>query len=213
MNQIGCARDKLAGLVIIQRIVCGEGEPMVAPYQKYLKEILIDADTLQKRIAALGEEISNAYDDVDDLLLICILKGGVLFLTDLMRHITVPHEIDFMAASSYGVGARDTTGSVRIDMDVRSPIKDRHVLIVEDIIDSGYTLRFVMDTLEARKPRSLRLCTLLNKAARREVEIELDFVGFEIENKFVFGYGLDLDEKFRNLPFIGVADEKAVLNG
>lgn len=183
---------------------------MVAPYQKFLREILIDADTLQRRVKELGAVVSRDYADAEDLLLICILKGGVLFLTDIMRHITVPHEIDFMAASSYGAGARDTTGSVRIDMDVTAPIQGRHVLIIEDIIDSGYTLRFVMDTLEARKPATLRLCTLLNKSARREVDIDVDYVGFNIENKFVFGYGLDLDEKYRNLPFIGVADVEAL---
>lgn len=185
---------------------------MSAPYDAFLKEILIEETTIQARVAELGAQISQDYQSVDDLLLICVLKGGVVFLTDLARKITVPHEIDFMAASSYGVGKRSTTGDVRIDMDVTTAISGRHVLIVEDIIDSGYTLRFVMDTLEARKPASLKLCTLLNKQSRREVEIPLDYVGFEIENKFVFGYGLDLDEKYRNVPFIGVADEDALKN-
>ncbi|MEL6404022.1 MAG: hypoxanthine phosphoribosyltransferase [Chloroflexota bacterium] len=183
---------------------------MSAPYEAYLKEILIDEDAIKARLIALGKQISEDYADVEDLLLICVLKGGVVFLTDLMRHITTPHAVDFMAASSYGVGARETTGAVRIDMDVTSSIAGRHVLIVEDIIDSGYTLRFVMDTLLARKPASLKLCTLLNKASRREVDIPLDYVGFDIENKFVFGYGLDLDEKFRNVPFIGVVDESVL---
>jgi hypoxanthine phosphoribosyltransferase len=183
---------------------------MAAAYQKYLKEILIDADTLRERIAELGQEISQDYKDVDNLLLICILKGGVIFLTDLCRKIDVPHEIDFMAASSYGAGKRSSTGNVRIDMDVTATITGRHVLIVEDIIDSGYTLRFVMDTLQARHPASLKLCTLLNKQSRRAVEIQLDYVGFEIENKFVFGFGLDLDEKYRNLDFIGVVNEEAL---
>lgn len=177
------------------------------PYETYLKEVLIPADKLQERVLQLAEKINADYADVDDLLLLCILKGGVMFLVDLSRHITIPHEIDFVAASSYGRGARESTGSVRIDMDVTSAITGRHVLIVEDIIDSGYTLGFVLDTLRARKPASLRLCTLLDKASRREVDITIDYVGFEIENKFVFGYGLDLDEKFRNLPFIGVVDE------
>lgn len=183
---------------------------MVKPYEKYLKEILISEDELQKRLIELGATISEDYADCEDLLLICILKGGVMFLTDLTRHIDVPHEIDFMAASSYGRGARSTTGNVRIDMDVSTAIQGRNVLIVEDIIDSGYTLRFVMDTLEARRPATLRLCTLLNKASRREVNIGVDYVGFEIPNKFVFGYGLDLDEKFRNLPFVGVVDEEVL---
>lgn len=180
---------------------------MTQPYEQYLKEILIDEQRLQARIAELGAQISQDYADKDNLLLICILKGGVMFLVDLSRHIRVPHEMDFMAASSYGAGVRESSGAVRLDMDVTTPIRGRHVLIVEDIIDSGHTLRFVLDTLEARKPASLRLCALLNKASRREVDIPLDYVGFDIENKFVFGYGLDLDEKFRNLPFIGVVDE------
>ena len=180
---------------------------MPTSYEKYLKEILIDETTLQNRVAELGKQISQDYTAEDDLLLICILKGGVMFLTDLTRHIDVPHEIDFMAASSYGVGKRASSGDVRIDIDITSSIGERHVLIVEDIIDSGYTLRFVMDTLQARKPASLKLCTLLNKASRREINIPLDYVGFDIENKFVFGYGLDLDEKYRNVPFIGVVDE------
>jgi len=183
------------------------------PYRKYLKEILIDETTLQRRVAQLGRVISQDYAAIDDLLCICVLKGGVMFLSDLTRQMTLPHEIDFMAASSYGKSIRSTSGSVRIDMDVTAPIAGRNVLIIEDIIDSGYTLRFVMDTLEARKPASLKLCTLLNKASRREVDIHVDYVGFEIENKFVFGYGLDLDEKFRNLPFIGVVDEKALPDG
>lgn len=183
---------------------------MPVSYEKFLKEVLIEEKSLQERVAELGREISEDYKNIDNLLLICILKGGVMFLTDLTRHIDVPHEIDFMAASSYGVGKRSSSGEVRIDMDITTAIKDRHILIVEDIIDSGNTLRFVMDTLEARKPASLKLCALLNKQSRREVEIPLDYIGFDIENKFVFGYGLDLDEKYRNVPFIGVVDEKAL---
>ncbi|MEO1442608.1 MAG: hypoxanthine phosphoribosyltransferase, partial [Chloroflexota bacterium] len=128
------------------------------------------------------------------------------FLTDLMRHVDVPHEIDFLSVSSYGSGARSSTGKVRIDMDLKAQVTGRDVLIVEDIIDTGHTLRFVLDMLQARKPKSLKLCTLLDKPERREIDIPVDYVGFEIENKFVFGYGLDLDEKFRNLPFVGVVD-------
>ena len=183
---------------------------MEQAYQKYLKEVLIDESTLQARVVALAQAINTDYADLNDLLLICVLKGGVMFLTDLTRHITLPHEIDFMAASSYGRGARSSSGTVRIDMDVTTSIAGRNVLIIEDIIDSGNTLRFVMDTLEARKPNSLKLCTLLNKQSRRKVDITVDYVGFNIENKFVFGYGLDLDEKFRNVPFIGVVDEEVL---
>jgi hypoxanthine phosphoribosyltransferase len=185
---------------------------MGQPYEKYLQEILIDEAQLQRRIKELGRQISSDYTDCDDLLLICILKGGVMFLTDLMRHISVPHEIDFLAISSYGRGARSSAGKVRIDMDLTEEVTGRHLLIVEDIIDSGHTLRFVMDVLEARQPASLRLCTLLDKASRREVEIPVHYTGFVIENKFVFGYGLDLDEKFRNLPFIGVVNQDMLLH-
>jgi hypoxanthine phosphoribosyltransferase len=180
------------------------------PYDKYLQEILIDEPTLQKRVAELGAQISADYNENDDLVLICILKGGVMFLVDLSRHIEIPHEMDFLAVSSYGRGVRESSGNVRIDMDLGSNVTNRHVLIVEDIIDSGETLRFVMDVMLTRHPASLKLCTLLNKPSRRKVNIPIDYVGFEIENKFVFGYGLDLDEKFRNLPFVGVVNLDAL---
>ncbi len=183
---------------------------MALAYEKYLQEILIDESTLQKRVIELGQQISDDYAAFDDLLLICVLKGGVMFLTDLMRHIDTPHEIDFLAISSYGKGVRESSGNVRIEMDLSVQVRDRHILIVEDIIDSGNTLRFVMDMLEARKPASLKLCTLLDKASRRTVPIPVDYTGFQIEDKFVFGYGLDLDDKFRNLPFIGVVSLDAL---
>lgn len=179
---------------------------MAKPYEKYLKEVLIDEAQLQARIVELGKKLTEDYSDMDDLLLVCILKGGVMFLCDLTRHIDVPHEIDFLAVSSYGTGVRSSTGKVRIDMDLTTEVTGRHLLIVEDIIDTGHTLRFVMDMLQARQPASLRLCTLLDKPGRREVDINVEYVGFTIENKFVFGYGLDLDERFRNLPFVGVVD-------
>jgi hypoxanthine phosphoribosyltransferase len=175
-------------------------------YEKYLQEILIDENRLQNRVSELGQQISADYTDCKDLLLLCILKGGVMFLCDLTRHITIPHEIDFLAISSYGKGVRESTGNVRIDMDLSKGVEGRHLLIVEDIIDSGQTLRFVMDVLKARRPASLKLCTLLDKPSKRTVQIPIDYTGFEIPNKFVFGYGLDLDEKFRNLPFIGVVN-------
>jgi hypoxanthine phosphoribosyltransferase len=183
------------------------------PYEKYLKEVLIDETTLNARVKEMGEKITADYADCPNLLLVCVLKGGVMFLTDLMRHIKIPHTIDFLSVSSYGVGARESSGSVRIDMDLKSHVENQHVLIVEDIIDSGHTLRFVMDVMLARRPASLKLCTLLDKASRRTVDIPIDYRGFEIEDKFVFGYGLDLDEKFRNLPFIGVVDLDVLRNG
>ncbi|NMC45386.1 MAG: hypoxanthine phosphoribosyltransferase [Chloroflexi bacterium] len=175
-------------------------------YIYYLKEVLIAEKDLQARIAELGAAISHDYADSTNLLLICILRGGVMFLTDLMRHITVPHAIDFMAVSSYGVGGRESQGAVRIKMDLMTDIRDRDVLIVEDIVDSGHTLSSVMQLLSTRKPKSLHICTLLDKEERREVEVPVRYRGFSIPNKFVFGYGLDLDELFRNLPFIGVVD-------
>ncbi len=174
-------------------------------YTPYLDEVLIDSETLQKRICELGEAISADYANTKDLLLICVLKGGVMFLTDLMRHIDVPHSIDFLAISSYGTGVRSSSGRVRIDMDLREDIAGKHVLIVEDIIDSGHTLNYILNMLATREPASVRICALLSKPSRREVDIPLDYIGFEIPDKFVFGYGLDLDERFRNLPFIGVA--------
>ena len=183
---------------------------MPAPYEKYLKEVMIDTDTLNQRVAELGAVISSDYADCDSLVLICILKGGVMFLTDLTKHIDVPHEIDFMAVSSYGKGARASSKNVRIDMDLSTGLAGKHVIIVEDIIDSGYTLDFVIRMLQSRQPASLKLCTLLNKQSRREVQIPIQYIGFEIEDKFVFGYGLDLDEKFRNIPFIGVVDLEAL---
>ena len=183
---------------------------MTPAYEKYLAEILIDEATLQARIAELGAQITRDYADCDDLVLLCILKGGVMFLSDLSRHVHIPHMIDFMAASSYGMGARKSAGSVRIDMDLQMDVRGKHVLVVEDIIDSGHTLAFVLKTLQNREPASLRLCALLNKQSRREVSLHVDYIGFEIENKFVFGYGLDLDERFRNLPFVAVANTDAL---
>jgi hypoxanthine phosphoribosyltransferase len=177
---------------------------MPKTYEYYLEDVLIDEKTLQQRIAELGRQISADYADANDLLLICVLKGGMLFLADLMRHISVPHHIDFMSVSSYGAQARQSSGAVRIEMDLHTDIAGRNLLIVEDIIDSGHTLDYILRSLEARQPACIRICTLLSKSERREVPIAVDYVGFEIPNKFVFGYGLDLDEYYRNLPFIGV---------
>ncbi len=184
-----------------------ECETGMLDYHDFLGEVLIPEAELQARIAELGEEISRDYSD-KNLLLICILRGGVMFLTDLMRKITIPHAIEFMAVSSYGVGERETTGMVRITLDLNTPIHERDVILVEDIVDSGRTIASVLDLLTARKPRSLCVCTLLDKVERREVQIPVRYVGFTIPNKFVFGYGLDIDDYFRNLPFVGVVDLK-----
>lgn len=177
-------------------------------YHDFLEEILVSEGQLQQRIGELGARISEDFSHSDRLVLICILRGGVLFLTDLMRKITVPHAVEFMAVSSYGAGSRETTGQVRITLDLNMNIHDRDVLLVEDIIDSGHTLSSVLDLLAARKPRTLNVCTLLDKTERREVHVPVRYVGFNIPNKFVFGYGLDLDELYRNLPFVGVVNEE-----
>lgn len=174
-------------------------------YQEFLNEVLIDENTLKERIISLGEEISGDYQG-EDLHLICILRGGILFLTDLMRQIDVPHTIDFMAISSYGAGVRQTSGQVRLSMDLKDDILDRNVLLVEDIIDSGNTISSVLALLKTRHPKSLKVCTLLDKFERREVEVLIDYCGFKIPDKFVFGYGLDLDEYYRDLPFIGTVN-------
>ncbi len=174
-------------------------------YHEFLAEILIPEDELINRIRELGEEISRDYAD-EKILAICILRGGVMFLTDLIRHIKPPVAIDFMGVSSYGAGARQSDGQVRITYDLTTSIAGEHVIIVEDIIDSGNTLSSVMELLRTRNPASLEVCTLLNKYSRREVEVPIKYCGFDIPDKFVFGYGLDMDEYFRNLPFIGVVD-------
>ncbi len=173
-------------------------------YHEFIGEILVDEKTLQKRVAELGAEISRDYQG-KDLHMICILRGGVIFLTDLIRHIEVPNTLDFMAISSYG-NSRQSTGQVRITLDLKDEIHNRNVLLVEDIVDSGYTITSVLDLLKTRHPESLRVCTLLDKPGRREVKVPIDYCGFTIPNKFVFGYGLDLDEYYRNLPFIAAVD-------
>jgi hypoxanthine phosphoribosyltransferase len=174
-------------------------------YHEFLSEILITEEQIKARIVELGAEISLDYQG-RVIHLVCILRGGVVFLTDLMRQITVPNTIDFMAVSSYGVGARQSTGQVRIGLDLKEDIRERDVLLVEDIVDSGYTIATVMEFLGTRHPNSLKVCTLLDKYERREIEVPIDYYGFKIPDKFVFGYGLDIDELYRNLPFIGAVD-------
>lgn len=170
-------------------------------WEEIAEGVLIPADELQARVAELGAEISRDYAGKDPLL-VCILKGGVFFLVDLIRHLTIPHMIDFMAVSSYGTGVRESTGVVRILMDLNTDISGRHVLLVEDIVDTGHTLDYILRILQERGPASLKVCALLNKAARRKVEIPIEYVGFEIPDKYVFGYGLDVDERYRNLPLV-----------
>jgi hypoxanthine phosphoribosyltransferase len=165
-------------------------------------EILVEADELRERVKALGEQISRDYAD-RDLLLVGVLKGAVFFLSDLMRHLDVPCEVDFMAVASYG-SSTDSSGVVRILKDLDIPIEGREVLIVEDIVDSGLTLSYLLRTLRARNPKSLEVCALLTKPERRKVDLPIRYVGFEIPNRFAIGYGLDHAEKFRNLPYVAV---------
>lgn len=168
-----------------------------------IESILIDEATLQARIQEIADHIDSDYGDIEDLLLICVLKGGYMFLADLSRALKRPHEIDFMGISSYGSGTK-SSGAVQIIMDLKQPISGRHVLIVEDIIDSGRTLDYMRRNLLARSPASLRICSLLNKPSRRELEVHVEYVGFNIPDEFVVGYGLDFGELYRNLPFIAV---------
>jgi hypoxanthine phosphoribosyltransferase len=174
-------------------------------YQSFLSEILIDEKTLQARIKEMAAEINRDYQG-KQLMLICILRGGIVFMVDLMRHLTVPLQIDFLAVSSYGEGVRQSSGFVRLSLDLKTDICGKDVLLVEDIVDSGNTIAYVLEFLRTRQPASLKVCTLLDKDARRETVIPIDYRGFSIPNKFVFGYGLDLDEFYRNLPYVAVVD-------
>jgi hypoxanthine phosphoribosyltransferase len=167
-------------------------------------ETLLDEDTIQARIVELAAEIRRDYDDREPLV-VCVLKGGFIFLADLVRHLDMPVNVDFMAISSYGAGTR-SSGVVRILKDLETPIEGREVLVVEDIVDSGLTLHYLMRNLASRKPASLEVCALLTKPARREIDVPIRYVGFEIEDKFVVGYGLDYAERYRNLRSIGVVD-------
>jgi hypoxanthine phosphoribosyltransferase len=168
-------------------------------------EVLIEEDNLQRRIAELGTEISADYEG-RDLLLVGVLKGAVFFLADLVRKITVPCEIDFMAVSSYG-NSTDSSGVVRILKDLEANIEGRHVIVVEDIVDSGLTLSYLLRNLRARRPASVEVCALLTKPARRKADIVCRYVGFEIPNRFAIGYGLDYGERYRGLPFVAALDE------
>lgn len=167
-----------------------------------LERVLIDEITLRNRVTELGQTIAQTYAG-QDLLLVSVLKGSFVFVADLIRAIDIPHEIDFMATSSYGTAAT-STGVVRILKDLNQPIEGRHILIAEDIIDSGHTLSYLIRILQERRPATLRIVTLLDKPDRREVEIAVDWTGFSIPNDFVVGYGLDYNERYRNLPYIGV---------
>jgi hypoxanthine phosphoribosyltransferase len=180
--------------------VSATGETARAARDPAIGEILVQADDLQHRVRQLGEEITRDYEG-RELFLVGVLKGAVFFLSDLMRAIGVPCEVDFMAVASYG-SATDSSGVVRILKDLDAPIEGRHVLIVEDIVDSGLTLQYLFRNLGARNPASLEVCALLTKPERRKVELPIKFVGFEIPDRFAIGYGLDFAERYRNLPYV-----------
>ena len=167
-----------------------------------VESVLLSAEELAKRIEEIGAEISADYAG-KEILMIGVLRGAVLFMADLARAITVPVAIDFMAVSSYGSGT-SSSGVVRILKDLDEDVEGKHVLVVEDIIDSGLTLNYLLDNLKSRKPASIKLCTLLNKPERRKVKVDIDYNGFDVPDYFVVGYGLDYAEKYRKLPFIGI---------
>lgn len=167
-----------------------------------IDQVLITEEEIQAKVAELGKRVTHDYQGRTPLL-VCVLKGGLIFMADLVRHIDLPLEVDFMAVASYGPETQ-SSGVVQILMDLEVNIEGRDVLIVEDIIDSGHTLQYITQNLRTRNPQSLRICTLLDKAARREVEIPLDYVGFVIPDVFVIGYGLDYQEHYRNLRYIAV---------
>ena len=188
---------------------------VLQPWQEHLDEVLgevlLDEETLAKRIAELGEQITRDYEaaNTQELVIVGILRGSVVFLSDLIRHIQLPLILDFMAVSSYTKGTK-TSGVVRILKDLSTAIDGKDVLIVEDIVDTGLTLKNLGEILTARHPRSLRICTLLDKPSRRTCEVMVDYRGFEIEDKFVIGFGLDYDDMYRHLPFVGVLKAEAV---
>ncbi len=183
----------------------------MADLDKDIAKILVSREQLTKRVQELGDAISRDYAG-KDLLLICILKGAFIFLGDLSRAIRLPHAVEFMAISSYGGTRTESSGVVRIIMDLNVSIENRNVLIVEDIVDTGHTLSYIIENLSTRDPASLKICALLNKSSRREVEVQMSYVGFDIPNEFVVGYGLDYNEVYRNLPFIGVLKKELYAN-
>lgn len=168
--------------------------------EKDVKEVLFDSDALDKRVRELADRINRDYSGYE-LLVVGVLKGATVFLSDLIRHIHLPIEMDFIAASSYG-NATESSGVVRILKDLDYPLQDRHVLLIEDLIDTGLTLHYLAENLKSREPASFRICTLLDKPERREVDIEVHYKGFDIPDEFIVGYGIDYSQKYRNLPFI-----------
>ena len=176
-------------------------------YREFIDEILVDEKSLEKRVSELGAEISRDYAG-QELLVVCLLRGGMTFTADLTRFLTIPHTLDCMSLSSYGTGHYASSGNVRVNLDLMTNIEGINVLLVEDIVDSGRTLAHVLQMLKTREPKSLKVCVLLDKKYRREVPVEVDYVGFDVPDRYVFGYGIDIDEYYRHLRFIASADIK-----
>ncbi len=174
-------------------------------YREFIDEILVDEKILEKRVSEIGAQISKDYAG-EELLVVCLLRGGMTFTADLTRCLTIPHTLDCMSLSSYGLGNYASSGNVRVNLDLMINIEGRNVLLVEDIVDSGRTLAHVLQMLKTREPKSLKVCVLLDKKYRREVAVEVDYVGFEVPDKYLFGYGIDIDENYRHLRFIASAD-------
>jgi len=174
-------------------------------YHEFMDEILVDEKSIEKRVSELSAQISRDYAR-QDLLVVCLLRGGMTFTADLTRFLTIPHTLDCMSLSSYGFGHYSSSGNVRVNLDLMTNIEGLNVLLVEDIVDSGRTLAHVLQMLKTREPKSLKVCVLLDKKYRREVPVEVNYVGFDVPDKYVFGYGIDIDEHYRNLRFIASAD-------
>jgi hypoxanthine phosphoribosyltransferase len=188
------------------------GQQTVTSMFDDIEKVLVSEQEIQERIVALADEMNAIYSDDDLPILVCILKGAFVFLADLTRQLGFRHEVDFMEISSYGAGTT-SSGVVRILLDLASSIDGRHVVIVEDIVDTGHTLDYILRNFASRKPASVRVATLLNKPSRREIDVPVDFVGFEIPNEFVMGYGLDYAEQYRNVPYIGVLKSEVYQEG
>lgn len=177
----------------------------VQDYREFMDAILVDEQAIAKRVAEIGAQIDRDYAG-QEVLVVCLLRGGLTFTADLTRTLTVSHTLDCMSLSSYGVGRYASSGNVRVNLDLQTNIDGLNVLLVEDIVDSGRTLAHVLEMLRTRSPQSLRACVLLDKKYRREVPVEVDYVGFDVPDKYVFGYGIDIDEHYRHLRFIASAD-------
>lgn len=175
----------------------------IPPLTNELRSVLIDADSINRRVDELARKISKEYKNLDaPLIIVGVLKGSFIFTADLCRRLTIPHSVDFISLSSYGLKGDNNSGSVRLIMDTREDLRDAHVLIIEDILDSGYTLEYLHKIFGSRDPKSIKTVVLLDKPDRRQTKVNIDYLGFEIPDVWVVGYGLDFKEKYRTLPYI-----------